>query len=302
MRQGSKWKAAGVSPVCSLAAALALASCGGGGGSGPPGAPLGTGGGGTAAPAPAPSPSELPPAPFGIAANTPFALVGYQTIGQDAVFAMADKGTLAWSADLKTYAMTLSDLGSGRLVYTFPGNNPAAFSLIRADGTKADVYVTLIPRTQAIGEVYWQSADGIQPFVYAHGFFGVAPAPGGLPAAGRRIFVTDTATQSALVFDFTARQVSGGLTMVRDNGWDPAGPKETATLEPAALNPDGSFTARFTVAGTTIPGELRGRLMGAQGNELALYWNGPARLGYADSPFETYRTVMSYLVCTSCTG
>ena len=291
------------------AAAVAMTSaCGGGGtttsaavgGGGAAGVGPGTG----SAPSPAP-PSELPPAPFGLTANTPFLVTGFHYVSvesQPAVFAaIEDKGSLAWSADLKTYAMT-TDLGSGRLAYTFPGNNPLAFSLIRADGTKADVYVTVRLHTAAIGEVFWQSADGIKPFVYARGLFGIPPGAGGIPASGRRVFVTDAASQSALVFDFSARQVSGNVVTVNDNGWDPAGPKEVATLEPATLNADGSFVARFAVAGTAIPGELRGRLMGAEGNELAVYWNGPARLGYADSAFDPHRTVMYYAACSSCSA
>lgn len=294
---------------------LALGSCGGDQNDSPP-PPITVGD--VANPPPPPPPpvpppndppatNLLPPAPFGLTASTNFALVGWQqsspNTDQPMVAVPAEqKGTLAWSADLKTYSMTLNDLASGRLVYTFPpsGNNLVAFSIIQADGTIARVYVTIILKTANVGELYWQSADGVTPFVYAHAMFGI-PVSGSLPTVGRRVFTTDANPESSIVFDFTTGKVSGTVTSFNDGGsWDPSGPKEQATLEPADIRPDGSFIAAVTIPGAPRKGELRGRLFGAAGTELAIYWDAPSRDGYGE--FGDWRAVTNYHACSSCTG
>lgn len=294
-------------------ACVMLGSCGGGddGGNLPPLVAIGPPAGPGASPAPTPSPSNpqapsvLPPAPFGLTASADFPIVGWQQTSQEdagALIALAEKkGVLAWSADLKTYTITLADLATGRLVYTFPGNNPAAFSIIQADGSTAKVYVTIWLKTANTGEVYWQTADGVRPFVYAHAIFGM-PFAGSLPTIGRRVFTTDTSPQSSIVFDFATRKVSGTVTSFNDGGgWYPEGPKEQATLEPADIQPDGSFVAAITIPGAPKTGELRGRLFGPAGTDLGVYWNAPARTGYADG-FEDWRAVTVYPACSSCTG
>ncbi|MGX7894300.1 hypothetical protein [Tsuneonella sp. HG222] len=142
---------------------LALGACGG------------DDGGGSPSPSPTPTPSSGPPsvsnlapAPFGITATTQLAVVGWQETHQTAaapIVALAsEKFSLGWSASEKTYTAALADFGSGRLVYTFPGNNPAAFSLVDANGAKLPVYVSIFLQTSAMGKLNWQSADGITPF------------------------------------------------------------------------------------------------------------------------------------------
>jgi hypothetical protein len=283
---------------------MILAGCGGGGGGGgsPPGGAavaLAPTPAPSSAPSPTPTPaaSLLPPAPFGLTMSADFALVGWQETSNlpAPLVALAEhKGSLAWSASLKTYAVALSDLASGRLVYSFPGNNPVAFSIVQADGSTAKTHVTVRPRTDAIGDLYWSTADGVSPGVYARALFGIPIAAGSLPSSGVRVFATDTAPQSALTFDFAARKVTGTITSFNDGGaWDPPGPKEQATLEPADLQPDGSFVAVIAVPGAPRKGELRGRLFGLSGNELGVYWNAPVRDGY-DGAFGEWRTVMFY--------
>ncbi len=292
---------------------LALASCGGDEGGPPPVL------GGTPSAAPTPSPtstagdppatSNLPPAPFGLTTSAEFELVGWQQISQgpDAPYLVAlaeDRGDLSWSAESKTYKIALADLDGGRLVYTFPpsGNNTAAFSIVKEDGTIAKVYVTIFVWSPNLGEVYWQTADGVTPFKYAHAFFGIRATPASLPSSGKQIFRTDTDPESSIIFDFAARKVSGTVTSFNDGGgWDPAGPKEQATLEPADIQPDGSFVAVISVPGAPRKGELRGRLFGPSGAELAVYWNAPVRDGY-DKTFGEWLAVMRYEVCQACTG
>lgn len=301
MGQFTSWR------LGAAAACLALASCGGGGGSSQPVA-----GGGSAVAAPTPSPTQappiiFPPAPFGLTASAQFALVGWQATSEspagDSIALAQQKGKLAWSADLKTYVIELADLAAGRLFYTFPpaggvGGNPAAFSIAQADGSKAKVSVSLHPKTAAAGEIYWQTPEGVKPFVYARAIFGLAPAS--LPASGRREFTTDTNPQSSIVVDFSTRKVSGSLTSFDDGGgWNPGGPKERATLEPADLLADGSFVATIVVPGAPRKGELRGQLFGPQSNELGVYWNAPARDGF-DGTFRDWRMVMLYPLCASC--
>ena len=292
--------------------AAALVGCGGGGDGSPTGgaAPVSVS---PSAPTPAPTPtptpaaSLLPPAPFGLTTSADFPIVGWQLTSQGLhappLIALAEqKGTLAWSADLKTYTIALRDLGSGRLVYTFPGNNPAAFSVVQADGSTAKAHVSLFLKSASIGEIFWQTAEGGSPFVSARALFGIPLAAGNLPTSGRRVFTTDTDPQSSMVFDFGTRTVSGTVTSFDDGGaWNPVGPKERATLEPADVQLDGSFVAVITVPGAPRQGELRGRLFGSAGTELGVYWNAPVRDGF-DRMFRDWRSVMHYPVCSSCTG
>jgi hypothetical protein len=233
--------------------------------------------------------------------------LGPEGPGTPTLFAPADqKASLAWSSSLKTYTIALTDLASGRVVYTFGAQgNPFAFSIIQNDGSTAKAYLTIqlvnAPARADVGEIYWQTADGISPGVSGRALFGL-PLSGALPAGGRRTFITDTDPQSAIVFDFATRKVTGTLTSFDNGGaWNPPGPKEQATLEPADIQPDDSFVAVITVAGAPKKGELRGRLLGASGNALAVYWNAPARDGF-DKTFGDLRTVMSYPVCSSCAG
>ena len=302
-------------PSLAVVLSLALASCGGEDNA----APLVNGGALGAAPTPTPSPSStpgdppatsnLPPAPFGLTASTQFKLVGWQQIsqGSDAppLIAPADsKGDLAWSAELKTYRITLADLDSGRLVYTFPpsGNNTAAFSIVKDDGKVARVYVTIFLRSSNLGEIYWQTASGITPHKYAHAYFGIPANPANLPLSGKRVFRTDTDPESAIVFDFGTGTVSGTVTSFdHGGGWNPEGPKEQATLEPTKIRPDGSFVAVISVPGAPRKGELRGALFGTSGTELAVYWNAPVRDGYSKA-FGDWRDIMRYVVCEACIG
>lgn len=278
-----------------------LASCGGE----DDGVPLPVAGGPPATPTPSPAPTstmELPPPPFGLTASAGFNLVGWQQTSQPAgyQFALAaDKAKLAWSAELKTYSVDLADLAAGRLFYTFgAAGNPASFSIARADGSTAKVYVSLYTRLASSGEIHWQTADGVQPFVFGHALFGLPV--GALPVSGRREFVTDTDPQSSIVIDFANAEVSGFVTSFNDGGgWDPPGPKERAMIEPTILLPDGSFVAKLVIPGAPATGELRGRLFGTAGNELGVYWNGPARTG-SDKSFAEWRAVMLYSACSSC--
>jgi hypothetical protein len=183
--------------------------------------------------------------------------------------------------------------------------NSLSFSIIQNDGSTAKAYVTISlsggPANADIGSIFWQTADGITPFVYGRALFGL-PIAEPLPTSGRRTFVTDTEPMSAIVFDFATRKVSGTITSFNDGGsWDPAGPKEQATLEPAQIKADGSFVAVISVAGAPTKGELRGRLLGPLGKSLAVYWNAPARDGY-EKVFGEWRTVMSYVECSTCAG
>ena len=61
------------------------------------------------------------------------------------------------------------------------------------------------------------------------------------------------------------------------------------------------LTAVISVPGAPRKGELRGRLFGPSGDELAVYWNAPVRDGY-DKAFGDWRAVMNYVVCPTCTG
>ena len=273
-------------------AAPNLSGSGGGGGS----TLGGTISGGTA--------SNLPPPPFGLTTTAQFALTGWQesSTGPESAFSLAqDKAVFSWSSAQKTYTIDLLDQEDGNLVYAFPGNL-AAFSVIRADGTQAKVNVTLYPAYgDNVGKVYWHTADDVAPRIYAEAIFGLPVQPGGIPASGARVFVTDNSPQSSIVVDFAKRQVTGSLTTSYNDTWGPYNVKDRATLDPAELSPDGTFVATIGVPDAPRQGKLYGRLFGAQGTSLGVYWDGPARGGYDDSGWTDWRAVMAYVACTSCT-
>lgn len=292
-------------------ALIALAACGGGGSSSGPTA------GPAPAPTPAPTPSptsstdppatnRLPPAPFGLQASANLAILGWQQIslGPSVGYRLehaGDRGTLSWSSTEQTYLIDLADLGAGKLVYTFPpsGNNDVAFSIVQANGSVARAYVTIFLRTGNVGEIFWSTADGVEPYIYARSLFGVPVPAGGLPTSGIRTFTTGLSPQNSLVFDFATRKVSGTVTSFHDGGgWDPEGPIEIGTIAPTDIQPDGTFVAQLTVAGAPNPGELRGRLFGASAHELGLYWNAPVRNGYGD--WSEWRMVTNHAVCSVC--
>ena len=113
--------------------------------------------------------------------------------------------------------------------------------------------------------------------------------------------MTDTSPQSSLVVDFTTRKVSGTVTTAYTDAWGPYNNKVRAVMDPADLQPDGSFAGVIAVPGAPRQGELRGRLFGPGANELGLYWNGPALDGYDSNGWTEWRAVMGYVACTSCT-
>ena len=289
-------------------ALVVLSSCGGDGSSAPTPTPTpvattpGSGSGGSTTTDP-PATTNVPPAPFGLRASAAFAMLGWQHVsheGLPAIYAQAaDKASIEWSAPDATYRIALTDLGSGKLVYSFPpsGNNTSAFSIVQADGSIARAYVTLQPQYGYAGDLQWQSADGVAPFVQGRAIFGIPVPAGALPTSGIARFVTDPLPQTALTVDFATRKVTGALTTWYRGPFD-EGALEIGTVESADLQPDGTFVAVLTIPGAPRAGELRGRLFGALADQLGVYWNGPVRLG--DGSWVEWRMVRVYDACTNC--
>ncbi|MBX7541591.1 hypothetical protein [Qipengyuania sphaerica] len=293
----------GIKVFVAALSVLALAACGGD--DSPASAPPSSEGGGGNTPDP-PATANLPLAPFGLTQDMQFEMVGYQTVSRsdepDQLALAGDKGSLEWSSSEKTYLISLADLGSGKLVYTFSGEdrNPSAFSIVQADGTTAGAYVTLLLDGESSRKIYWQSADGVTPFVYAEAIYGIPVPAGSLPDTGSRIFVTDTSPQAAIEVDFSTGKVSGSITSYFDGGgFYPPGPKETAILEPADILPDGTFVAKLTIEGAPSQGLLRGRLFGASANEIGVYFDAPVRWDQSGT-WARWRTVLRYPVCATC--
>jgi hypothetical protein len=148
-----------------------------------------------------------------------------------------------------------------------------------------------------MGEIYWRTADWLQPYYYAHALFGLPVPPGGLPISGKRIFDTDNSQEHRIVFDFATRRVSGALATMYQDSWS-EGPPEVATLLPADIQPDGTFVAEVSITGSDRKGELRGRLFGVAANELGLFLNAPLRDGYGGR--SDFRTVIRFDACSGC--
>ncbi|ANY18568.1 hypothetical protein A6F68_00032 [Tsuneonella dongtanensis] len=279
-----------------------LAGCGGDS-SAPTPTPVATSSGGTGTAGASQGSNTLPPAPFALQSSATFGLIGWQYISSErapTVFAQAgEKAGFEWSQPDKTYRINLVDLGSGRLVYTFgKQSNAAAFSIVLSDGSTVPASVTLFERVGSVGDLYWQSAEGAKPFVYGRAIFGLPVPAGRLPTTGGLDFVGPGGGRNVLRVDFANRTVIGQVTAYHDGGgFHAEGPLESGTIEPATLQPDGSFVAKLTVAGAPRTGELRGRLFGPNADQMGVYWNAPARL---DGDWTDWQQVRIYEGCPNC--
>lgn len=252
-----------------LLAAVALVACGGGGDAAAP-PPLQA--------ASSSAPAVRPVAPFGLTSSQSFAVLGW-TVAPGALewsAITADAATFSWSATLGTYQLQLKDVGAGNLVYTYPGNNPVAFTLMYEDGSTAPLAVTVGGQIQTAGRPFWSPLSGhsLSTGVAA---FGMATAASGMPASGTRNFVGNDSPEYAptLDFDFDAGHLSGKVRVAWEDAWGPY-PATTYDLSPASFDRTANtFSATFSVPGAPAPGSIRGMFMGPGAAEVAIAWQSP---------------------------
>jgi hypothetical protein len=266
--------------LSALFATVCLVACGGGGDSPTP--PVQN-----APPAPPPvSPSPqslLPPAPFGLTSSHGFTVLGWtDALGASWSEITGDTTGFSWSATIGTYQAELPGAGSGRLIYTFPGNNPVAFSLQHADGSTAPLSMTVSPGgpqrrpLQAAGRLWWSPLDGagLSTGIAA---FGMAAAASEIPSSGTRNFVGNDEPEYAptLDFDFGAGQLTGQVRIAWEDAWGPY-PATTFNLAPASFDrTTNEFSSTFSVPGAPAPGSIHGMFMGPGAREVAIAWQSP---------------------------
>jgi hypothetical protein len=196
-----------------------------------------------------------------------------------------------------TYSATLPNVGSGRLVRSFPGTvNTTAFDLVDSAGTKLPVYVTLLPSSW-VGTVQWGATTpgGIS----GSAFFGVATPPGAIPTSGSVTYSTLTTGDGiTLTVDFSARTASGTIALAWVDDWGPYKPTLYA-LTGGQLDPaTGVVTASFTVPGVSTPGIVKARLMGDAATATCISYRGWVLNPY-DEKFEPQASVATASRCAA---
>ena len=275
-----------------LFASVALVACGGGGDSATP-PPRQA--------APPPPAALVPAAPFGLTSSQSFAVLGWtRAPGASEWSAIAaDTATFNWSATLGTYQLDLKDVGSGSLIYTYPGRNLLAFTLRQEDGSTVPLGITVRDQIQAAGRLYWSPLDGAS-LSEAIAAFGMAAAASDNPASGTRHFVGTDSPEYAptLDFDFEAGQLTGQVRIAWEDAWGPY-PATTYDLSPATFdNTANTFSATFTVPGAPAQGSIHGMFMGPGAREVAIAWQSPI-VDFYNSQWVTVRGVWLGS-CTSC--
>ena len=288
----ARWRA----HFCLSALALALAACGGGSSSPDNSA--------TPPPRQAAPPSAAalkPAAPFGLTSTKSFAVLLWTVAPGASEWSAiaADTATFSWSATLGTYQLDLKDIGSGSLIYTFPGNNFLAFTLRHEDGSTAPLAITVHAQIQAAGRLWWSPLNGatLSTGIAA---FGMAAAASDNQASGTRHFVGNDSPEYAptLDFDFDAGQLTGQVRIAWEDAWGPY-PATTYDLSPAGFDRTANtFSATFTVPGAPAQGSIHGMFMGPGAREVAIAWQSPI-VDFYSSQWVTVRGVWLGS-CTNC--
>lgn len=245
-------------------ATLALAACGGGGGGGRD--------------HPTQVVGSQPVAPFGVRADQSFAVLGWTAppATSDWSAIAPDTVTFSWSATRGTYLLDLKDVGSGGLVYTFPGNNPLEFTLMHDDGSAAPLAIIVFPQSKATGRLWWLPLNGATSSM-GIAAFGIATSVSDIPAIGTRQFVGNEGPDyaPAFAFDFVSGTLTGQVRIAWEDAWGPY-PANTYDLSPASFDRSANtFSATFSVPGAPTQGSIHGMFMGPGAREVAVAWQGP---------------------------
>lgn len=268
---------------------IMLSGCGGeGSSSGSPSNPTGS-----VAPSPTPTPtptpsspaSQYPPAPFGIVDAQQFFLLGWRPSPDGPVLLDNENYRIGWGKSPDTYRVSIPQVQDGRFIYTFPGNNPNAFTVYKPDGTETSVHASLTPSAtynntiQSIGYVYlFDYAMQIETRI-GEGLFGLATPSAKIPANGKRAYRYENFFNSSepwfVTVDFATGQFSGKLPVFFTD-WTGPYPPVFYDIEGGIFDPaTGQFTGKFTVPDAQKEGIVHGRLMGPDAGELALAYAGP---------------------------
>lgn len=280
-----------------LALALLVGGCGGGGGDSgssairpPVQAPSPTPG---PSPSPTPSPTPVvayPPAPFGITGPQGFTTLGWLTRNESReVVALSQTNfLLRWIAQPATYEMTVPDLGTGQLRYTYPGNNPFAFTILASDGSElGSASLTdgraMNPPSRYVGYVRWEGETAATGTGSLWAAFGLGTTPSQVPVSGAYQYQSlEWSKGAAVTIDFGAGTASGEIRIAWTDAWGPY-PSTAYPLTNVILGPGRTgFTAEFAVPGAPSRGTVSAQLMGPGAQEIAIAWKTPLKSPYED--------------------
>ncbi len=283
--QGSRQR-----PRLLAAAALALVcgSCDGGGSSAP--IPSSS----TPSPSPVPTPAPSAPAPtlpagiqsFGtLGQTTPqaFAVLGFSVRGKDGGFGyVIDPATLDTQsttglrlAAVNQLVLSVAGQGEGTLIPNGGNGIDPQGRLVQASynvlGGVAGLQETrLIDGTvlKNTGHGSWVSAftaNDANPYLLISFVYGVPTAPSSIPQGGINLYrIAFGPPGSALTVDFTARTVSGTITLQEEGG-----AVHVYALQDVVLTGDRTeFKGRIASSTNGKTGEIQGRFTGSAGEEI----------------------------------
>jgi hypothetical protein len=284
----------------SFALALALSACGGAGGgvNSTPSPPVGTP---TPTPTPTPPASSLPPAPFGLTTTQQFATYGALSRSDAGEYnvdaASPSEIQFSWSAESKTYLVTLPGFDPARLELTFPGNNPLAFHGLDSSGKKLPLAFSVLgPKDGGLNFtyssfVYYETypPGATDPFVFGLFAYGLPTPAGAVPVSGTatydatvRGFTTsgngyDIRGTAQLQFDFGAGSLTGYMRPRLFNDWDGVDLALGQYDFTQTVYSPGSttFGGRFVVPGSSADSSFHGQFTGPNATELISGWTAP---------------------------
>ncbi len=249
----------------------------------------------TPAPTPAPTASIYPEAPFGLTNDQDFMLIGWMYSGETvetddgpvyqtrADPLAADAFALSWSMAEGSYLTTAGSVTDGTLFYTFPGNNPYAFSVARPDGSESDLDVTInsISQGAPVGRIYWHQQIEGGHTTLGQAMFAIAAKADAVPRGGTYSYSNgQLGRPNRLDFDFAKGEITGTVTVEYNDGWYQTLPVQYG-IEPARIEAGQTgFTARFAIPdapeGFDKYGEITGFFAGADANTIVYSLKSPA--------------------------
>lgn len=181
----------------------------------------------SAGPGPSPEPPLYPDAPFGINRNQAFRIIGWsQEFGPappDGLRPPAiitplsgDEFNLSWSKAAGTYVTGAGEFKDGLLYFTYPGNNPSAFSVANAEGQDIGLHMSISDtrRGRHAAFAHWSRAIEGDFLPMADGVFGIGTSRDDMPKTGIITYSKGTGTEETrLKIDFDLGIITGVVSL-----------------------------------------------------------------------------------------
>ena len=269
-----------------------------------------SGGGETPTPTPTVSPTPTPSpvsddgrgtisrfAPFGVTSDTVMGVSGLLKDGGITRWVDETDIPLTWLSGPRTFALSLPVYGSGQIADDPDNEARSATFLVNAGGqaiAETNFYIPGNPLTAQrhvlnglFGPLGEAAAGPSGAFFY---FAKAAVSP---PTTGQIKYISGQSLNSPcpaeLRIDFLLGRVTGKVCVTWEDDWGPY-PAVLYEIEDGRYNRiTGQVTASFTIAGTDLPGEVRGQILGSNGQVLAFNVRGAVFDPYNDQIVEAWR-------------